>query len=214
MDKVYRDKNWYTSLMYSFNKRHGYYAYIDGRRFLATGEIVFKDSQNPHNKGMPSKVDQHILDRTTIIEVQSNSTKENIMESNVNYIGGEYKVAKVRYFDGGTYNFKADVDLELNENTLVVVESKNGLGLARVVSVYENCIGNAAEIKKATAWIVDVVDMTSQDKRKEATRQREYIIQQLDEKKAQMEAISVYALLAKTDPEANKLLEQLASLGS
>ena len=68
-------------------------------------------------------------------------------------------------------------------------------------------------LKKATAWIVNVVDTSAQDKRKEATRQREYIIQQLDEKKSQMEAISVYALLAKTDKEAAKLLEQLSTLG-
>lgn len=139
--------------------------------------------------------------------------EEQMNENNVNYIGGDYKVVKVKYIDGGKYNFKADIDLDLEENTLVVVEAKNGLGLATVVEVYENCVDNAAEIKKATAWVVNVVDTTAQDQRKEATRQREYILQQLDEKKAQMESISVYALLAKTDPQAAKLLEQLETLG-
>jgi len=143
-----------------------------------------------------------------------NKSKEEQMENNdVNYIGGEYKVAQVKYLDGGVYNFKADIDLKLEEDTLVVVESKNGLGLAKVYQVYENSIDNAEQIKKATAWIVNIIDTSAQDQRKEATRQREYILQQLEEKKAQMEAVSVYALLAKTDPEANKLLEQLTALG-
>lgn len=139
--------------------------------------------------------------------------KEQEMENNVNYIGGDYKVVQVRYLNGGIYNFKADVSLALEEDSLVVVEAKNGLGLANVISIFENHIDNAAEVKKATAWVVSVVDTSAQDQRKEATRQRAYIIQQLDEKKSQMESISVYALLAKTDPQAAKLLEQLGELG-
>ena len=72
--------------------------------------------------------------------------QENDMENNVNYIGGEYKIAKVRYINGGgVYNFKADIDLPLEEGTLVVVEARNGLGLAEVIGVLENCIDNAEE---------------------------------------------------------------------
>jgi len=176
------------------------------------GEL-YKSNATPNSRDKWYLCNRHGIALTQIEVDNLNKSKEEQMENNVNYIGGEYKVVKVKYVDGGKYNFKADIDMELNENILVVVEAKNGLGLANVVEVFENCVDNAAEIKKATAWIVNVVDTTAQDKRKEATRQREYILQQLEEKKAQMEAISVYALLAQTDKEAAKLLEQLSALG-
>lgn len=145
----------------------------------------------------------------------SNKNVNYVDDRNVNYIGGEYKVAKVRYVEGHqqAYNFKVDITMELELNALVVVEASNGLGLGYVVEVFENCVENADEIALAKAWVVNVVDTTMQDKRKDATRKRAYIIQQLDEKKSQMEAISVYALLAKTDPEAAKLMDQLTQLG-
>jgi hypothetical protein len=144
--------------------------------------------------------------------------KEKEMSKNVNYIGGEYKVVMVSYelvteMVINEYAFKADIDLKVNEGDLVVVDSTTGLGIAKVTQVLENSIDNANQVKAAKAWVVDVIDTSAQDKRKEATRQREYILQQLKEKKAQMEAVSVYALLAKTDPEAEKLLNQLESLG-
>ena len=139
--------------------------------------------------------------------------KENTM-NNVNYIGGDYKIVKVKYLDSGSYyNFKADIDMEIKDDDMVVVEGSNGYGLAKVSAIIDNNVDNAEAVSKAKAWVVSVVDTSMQDQRKEATRQRAYIIQQLDEKKSQMESISVYELLAKSDPSARKLLTELKSIG-
>lgn len=150
-----------------------------------------------------------------IPRIKGNKMSKN---NNVNYIGGEYRVAVCTYDINqtlvvDTYNFKVDIDSTMEVNSLAVVESRNGYGIVRVTELLDNCIDNAEQVKKATAWIVDVIDTSRQDQRKDATRQREYIIQQLDEKKAQMESISMYALLAEHDPEAKKLLESLKELG-
>ena len=136
----------------------------------------------------------------------------------VNYIGGEYNIVEVSYdLRGGpilgTYYSKVDKDIELKEDDLVVVESKRGLSITRVIEVFENTIGNADIVKQATAWVVDKVDYSRQQARKEATEKRAYILQQLEEKKAQLETIQMYAILAEMDPEAKKLVDELKTLG-
>lgn len=139
--------------------------------------------------------------------------KENEME-NVNYIGGEYNVVAVEYINdrGNKWFFKADVSLNLGTNDLVVVESRNGYGICKVISKFENNLENAAIVNKATAWVVDKVDTTNQDKRKEATKRREYLVKQLEEKKQQFQVTQMYELMAKVDPEAAKLLDELKLL--
>ena len=133
----------------------------------------------------------------------------------VNYIGGEYKVVKVHYLnEKTTYNFKIDAALTANPGDIVVVESKHGLGLCEIEEVYDNVIANADEVKVATAWVVNLVDMTAHKQRQDATAKRGYILQQLEEKKKQLEAISVYQLIADIDPEAKKLVDELKALGS
>ena len=144
-------------------------------------------------------------------------TKENKMETNVNYIGGEYDIVEVTYDLGedpaiDTYYFKFDKDLKLKEDSLVVVESQRGLWVTRVVEVVKNNIHNADKVKQATAWVIDTVDYSRQQARKEATEKRSYILQQLEEKKEQMETIKMYALLAEMDPEAKKLVDELKTL--
>jgi len=57
-----------------------------------------------------------------------------------------------------------------------------------------------------------LIDMTTHNARIDATKKREYIIQQLEEKKKALEAVSMYQLLADLDPEAKLLVEQLKTL--
>lgn len=144
----------------------------------------------------------------------NNKIKENKM-ANVNYVGGEYNLVEVTYLEDlsfKTYVFKADLDLDLIKDDLVVVESNRGFGLCKVVSVTKNSIENHELALKATAWVVDKVDTTNQDKRKEATKRREYLIKQLEEKKQQFQVTQMYELMAKVDPEAAKLLDELKLL--
>jgi len=57
-----------------------------------------------------------------------------------------------------------------------------------------------------------LIDMTTHNARIDATKKREYIIQQLEEKKKALEAVSMYQLLADLYPEAKLLVEQLKTL--
>ena len=142
------------------------------------------------------------------------SIKENKM-ANVNYVGGEYNLVEVTYLEDislKTYVFKADLDLDVIKDNLVVVESNRGFGLCKVVSVTKNSIENHELALKATAWVVDKVDQTNHNARKEATKRREYLIKQLEEKKQQFQVTQMYELMAKVDPEAAKLLEELKLL--
>ena len=165
--------------------------------------------ENGNVAGSPSS---EMLDRDDFIYYE----KEKVM-ANVNFVGGEYNVVAVRHiqgnsFNGGIYNYKIAADIPVEENYLVVVHSSNGLGLARVIKAYANTFENAEEVGRATAWVVNVVDEQDHANRIKATEKRKYIIQQLEERKAALEATQVYEMLGKVDPVAKKLLKQLSKI--
>lgn len=141
------------------------------------------------------------------------------MAKNVNYIGGEYKIAEVTYnlkdalLGVDPYYFKIDADIEVAIDDLLVVESQKGFGLVKLVSLHDDTIANKDKTKQATAWVVNKVDCSRHLAKKEATERREYVLAKLEEKKEQMEAIKMYALLAEMDPEAKLLIEELKLLG-
>jgi hypothetical protein len=148
-----------------------------------------------------------------------NYKEEDIMAKvDKDYIGGEYKLVGVTYnLEGASlaeYIFKIDIDLDVKVDDIVVVDSKNGLSLCKVLNISDNSIENADIVKQAKAWVVDVVSMDRHNKKIDATEKRAYILQQLDEKKKAMEALNMYALLAEIDPEAKKLVDELKTLGA
>ena len=135
------------------------------------------------------------------------------MMEDVNFVGGEYNVVAIKLNGkSGLYNFKIAVDVPVEEESLVVYHSRKGMGLGIVKKAFINNFENAEEISKATAWIVNVVDNTDHLNRVKATAKRTYIVQQLEERKAAMEASQVYDMLGKIDPIAKKLLKQLKKL--
>jgi len=191
--------------VYRFMNEHS--SYNDEHKFILSDLVKSDSSVWEHN-------DFEYCDRQgNIKEVKKGKIMNKVKD--VNYIGGEYKVVKVHYLnEKTTYNFKIDAALTVNPGDIVVVESTRGLGLCEVEEVYDNVIANADEIKVATAWVVNIVDMTAHKQRQDATAKRGYILQQLEEKKKQLEAISVYQLIADIDPEAKKLVDELKALGS
>ncbi len=146
--------------------------------------------------------------------------KENEMSKNVNYIGTDYEVVAVSYELNtieepliNTYYFKTD--RKLVKGDTIVVESVNGLGLCIVL---EDSIPRSLDtvvikmFNKAEAWVVDIVDTRNQDKRREATERKKFIVEQLSERREAMEEVAIYKLLAESDPDAAKLLQELESL--
>lgn len=149
--------------------------------------------------------------------------KEEKMAKNKNYIGGSYKIVKVTYMMpddidtaggmlGHTYNFKCDIDVDIVKGNVVAVDSSNGLGLCTVLEVIPDTYENAAEVQKANAWVVDKINMDRHNAKKTATDRQKWLISKLEEKKKQMAVTDMYALIAESDPEAKKLVEELKSL--
>lgn len=164
-------------------------------RYMKHGELA----------GRPSK------DMLGMEDFKYYEKQEKVM-ANVNFVGGEYNVVKVELSSGGCYNYKIAASIPIEEHDLVVVHSSNGLGLARIKEAFANNFDNAAEVSKATAWVVNVVDETDHKARIKATEKREYLVKQLEERKEAMEATQVYEMLSAVDPIAKKLLKQLKKL--
>lgn len=126
-----------------------------------------------------------------------------------------YQIVQVEFLYAATtqrYTFKAPTALELTEGSMVVVKSANGFGLAYVKEVYANTFENAEIANKATAWVVDKVDLTDYNQRTQEEQRRKWLIKQLNEKKSKMQDVIIYEALAERDIEAKKLLDELKLL--
>ena len=133
------------------------------------------------------------------------------MEKDLNYVGGEYKLVELVTSHGYTV-CKMDIDLEVEEGQYVVAETARGSELAHVKCVYDNTPGNYEIALEAKSWVIDVVDSTRHDARKEAHKKFQYVKAQLDERRQQADVFKVYEALAAVDPETKALLEQLKQI--
>ena len=171
-----------------------------------------------------NRVGEQVLMSNELVECDKNGKileEEFAMSRDVNYFGVDYKFVGITHDVNdvvlpGTkvYVYKCSNKLDVQKDDVVVVENKTGLVLGRVSEVYEDNISNAHLSKVATAWVVDRVDITEQNKRRVATERREYVLNKLQEKQKQVETIKMYEYLANVDPEAKGLLEELKSFGT
>lgn len=116
-------------------------------------------------------------------------------------------IAVVRFinaYTGTSYSFLNDIaDLEVGD--LVVVDTSNGYGLAKVESF------KATDIK-AKKWIVQQVDVAAHKARLEKQTQIKSIRAKLEQRRKQIQDVQVYALLAQNDPEMAEMLSTLIAL--
>lgn len=123
-------------------------------------------------------------------------------------------VIGVKYDDnpyGTEYDFKYECEvIDIKVGDKVVVESRNGLGIATVKTVIRLAVGEKYE--KATAWVVQKIDMTTHNQRKFREKEAKKLKARLDERRKQVEESVVYNLLAQSDPEFAKMLSEYARL--
>lgn len=111
---------------------------------------------------------------------------------------------KDNYYDK-QYHFKTFFNnLEIGD--LVVVDTINGL---QVVEVSELDVSTSMNVTK---YVVDRVDMTKFNYIKEITERKAQIIQELDKKLLEQSRVNKYKILADTDEEARKLIDELESI--
>jgi len=199
---VYRREGWPKSTpSFGWNTHHQEYRYISG---TTVGETVLGAGD---------------LVMIRLPEQQQQQIEGVSMRKDVNYIGTGYSVVEVSYeldyeLSLSTYYFKTSIKA-LAVGDLVVVESKQGLGLVRVVatpierSLDTEIIG---KFNQAKAWVVNKVDTAMHDQRREATERKKFIMEQLAERREAMEEVAIYKILAASDPDAAKLLEELEGL--
>lgn len=210
-DNYYKRPHWIGLCFKYYKEFDRFYYYKDGEAGNGRPSPMILDSTDFIQC---TKYGKALITKQTKIKGQQMNTNNT---DNKNYIGGEYNIAEVTYdltteVSNNCY-FKIDIDLKVAEDDLVVVDSIDGLGIVRILKIIPNTLENASIVKIAKAWVVDKIKLAKHKKKIEATERREYIIEQLEEKKKSMEAINIYKMLAEMDPEANKLVNELKSLG-
>ena len=144
------------------------------------------------------------------------------MVKNVDYIGRNYSVVACSYASSGDtrYCFKADLSLgDIEEGSRLVVESAKGYSVvtAHIQYTLDDTLTSRealASFNAAKAWVVDVVDETKHNARKEATARKELITTKLREAREAMEEEAIWATLASHNPQAKALLEQLKEVNN
>lgn len=122
-------------------------------------------------------------------------------------------VAVVRFLQSfqGTQNTAKDYDFWCNqavkENDVVVVDTRHGLQLARVVGIKSD-----APCSSSLKWVVCVVDLAEHQRRLEIERKKALIQQHMEERLQQVAQLERYRAVAAYDPDMAKLLEQYRQL--
>ena len=127
----------------------------------------------------------------------------------MNTLNQNLKTVTVEYLDTPgykkSYNFITDRD-DIKQGDTVVVDSRNGLGLAKVSLVIK---GVSA---KAKMWVVDRVDLSGFEERKQKAEKAKELMTAMEQRRKGLEKIAVYKMMAESDPGMKKMYEEYAEL--
>jgi hypothetical protein len=116
------------------------------------------------------------------------------------------KVASVKYLDnnsyGQSYDFFTDIE-DLKIGDTVVVDSKYGLGLAKVELVMQQ-----PQCTKDNKWVVQKVDLTAHEARLVKAQKLADIKRKMESRRKKLEEKAIYKMMAETDPEMAALLAE------
>jgi hypothetical protein len=115
------------------------------------------------------------------------------------------KCAQVKFKDTTTpYSFKTILDLEKGDS--VVVDTINGLQVAKVVKVTD------IVPSIATKWVISKVDLEGHKERLEKEEEMKLVKEKMKQRKKELEEISEFEKFAEKDKEMADLLKQLKDL--
>lgn len=123
------------------------------------------------------------------------------------------KTVEVKHISSNRKNILY-TDLGLQVGTVVVYERRGGTennqqADTMSVGIVTNVDPDAVT---ATHWVVDIIDMTNHEERKERLRRAAKVKAKLDAKKKQFQDIELLRLIAQSDPETAGLLEEYNQL--
>jgi len=113
-------------------------------------------------------------------------------------------------FHGNSKDYCYHTDLALKTDDLVLVETPSGE--FKVVTVTQVNGISTYDRSKANKWIVGKIDLEEYEKKKQQRLLAREIRIRLRDRKEEMEEITLFKLLAKDDPEMQKLLKQLTDI--
>jgi hypothetical protein len=120
------------------------------------------------------------------------------------------KSVRVKFTDNvysRLYDFMYDSTfLTIKRGDTVVVDTVNGLQLAKVEAVAVNCSS------QATKWVVDKVDTTSYLERAEVGRKAGLLKKKMEERRKKIQDAVLFKQLAETDSEMALLLAEYEAL--
>lgn len=117
------------------------------------------------------------------------------------------KTAYIKFKNNNVlYAFKTDLDLVFGQ--VVVCDTVNGYIVGTVSDISDDVD------KKAKKWIVDVVDVRKHERRLKLEKKKDQIKKKLEDRRKQLQDISVYKILAEKDIEMSKLLKEYEEIMS
>lgn len=152
-------------------------------------------------------VKELVFRRENISKIINNDEGNNIMS-----VKGNYDVAMVKFVRGTNttkeYAF-ALFDKNIYENDLVLCDTENGYGVAKVIRIvnqngYEGIV---------TKEIICKVDFTAFENRKELRRYKESLKKQMDKIVADNQELILYQAIAEKNPEMAGMLKAYKELG-
>ena len=127
-------------------------------------------------------------------------------------VTGNYRVAVVRFVDGGNqgtnYSFALfDNDIEVDD--LVLCDTQRGYNVAKVTEIIKQEDYSGVTITKE---IICKVDFSNFEKRKEIRKRKEAIKKQMDKMVKQNQELVLYQMLAEKNPDMKAMLDEYAAL--
>lgn len=99
---------------------------------------------------------------------------------------------------------------DVEEGDLVVVDtSTNGISVAKV---HNNNVTDPADIKKATKYLVQKIEMEEYQKRVDDLKSLKELKSKMDAKVKELQDVAIYKMLAKEDAELANMLQAYESM--
>lgn len=131
---------------------------------------------------------------------------EQTMEGAVKLMDGNYRIADVQFIDGNNksavYAYACYDEGIYVDDICVVKSAHHGFGLAKVVRL------RAKTDEEITREIVCKADFSAYDKRVVRRVKQAELMKRMAERASKLQELSMYTLLAESDPEMAKLLEE------
>lgn len=182
--------------------RHGYW-YVNGeqvRKATLAEEVRY---------GVTGRGEAVFTDEPVALKkLKQYNSKESVNMEKV-MVNGQLQtyVAVVNFING--HNTYKDYDflcnIPLAENDLVVVDSANGFGLARVCGI-------KTASRAATNWVVDRVDLEAHNARIYAETRRKELEKEMESRMRKLDKLAKYRLMAESDPEMKRMLDEMEAL--